>query len=84
MAADGESFADLCWPFTDEKQIHASGREWITNSPLSEKISEEMKCRGFKFIGPMIVYTWMQAIDINNDHGVDSVRRSEASTNGRP
>lgn len=77
MAASGESFADFCWSFTDGKQIQGSGREWITNSPLSEKISKEMKRRGFKFVGPTIVYAWMQAVGIVNDHAIDCFRRSE-------
>ena len=38
------------------------------DSPLSEQISKEMKRRGFKFVGPTIVYAWMQAVGIVNDH----------------
>ena len=76
MAAGGESFGDFCWSFTDGKQIRGSGREWMTNSPLSEKISKEMKRRGFKFVGPTIVYAWMQAVGIINDHAIDCFRRN--------
>ncbi|MDR6512999.1 DNA-3-methyladenine glycosylase I [Novosphingobium capsulatum] len=77
MAGRGENFADFCWSFTDGKSIQGSGREWIANSPLSEKISKEMKCRGFKFVGPTIVYAWMQAVGMVNDHAVHCFRRSE-------
>lgn len=77
MAGRGESFADFCWSFTDGKSIQGSGRDWIANSPLSEAISKEMKRRGFKFVGPTIVYAWMQAVGIVNDHAVDCFRRSE-------
>jgi len=76
MAAGGESFGDFCWSFTDGKRIRGSGREWMTNSPLSEKISKEMKRRGFKFVGPTIVYAWMQAVGIINDHAIDCFRRN--------
>lgn len=77
MAARGESFADFCWSFTDGRPIRSSGREWIANSPLSEKISKELKRRGFKFVGPTIVYAWMQAVGIVNDHAIGCFRRSE-------
>lgn len=43
---------------------------------LSETISKEMKRRGFKFVGPTIVYAWMQAVGIVNDHAVGCFRRS--------
>jgi len=75
MAERGESFADFCWLFTDGKPIKGSGREWIARSPLSEKISKEMKRRGFKFAGPTIVYAWMQAVGIVNDHSTSCFRR---------
>jgi len=77
MAERGESFVDFCWYFTDGQPIQGTGREWIANSPLSEKISKEMKRRGFKFVGPTIVYAWMQAVGIVNDHAVGCFRRSE-------
>ena len=77
MAGRGESFADFCWSFTDGKTIQGSGQEWIANSPQSETISKEMKRLGFKFVGPTIVYAWMQAVGIVNDHAVGCFRRSE-------
>lgn len=76
MTERGESFADFCWSFTEGKPIKSDGREWIASSPLSEKISKEMKRRGFKFVGPTIVYAWMQAVGIVNDHSVDCFRRN--------
>src|SRR5258706_16483457 len=60
MEARGESFADFCWSFTDGKPLKGNGRTFIASSPLSEKISKEMKRRSFKFVGPTIVYAWMQ------------------------
>lgn len=75
MAERGESFADFCWSFTDGKPIEGSGHEWIARSPLSEEISKEMKRRGFKFVGPTIVYAWMQAVGIVNDHSTICFRR---------
>lgn len=77
MAGRGESFADFCWSFTDGRPIQGSGCKWIANSPLSETISHEMKRRGFKFVGPTIVYAWMQAVGIINDHSIGCFRRNQ-------
>ena len=75
MAERGESFADYCWSFTDGKPIKNAGRAWIATSPLSELISKDLKKRGFKFVGPTIVYAWMQAVGIVNDHEHGCFRR---------
>ncbi|WP_256752261.1 DNA-3-methyladenine glycosylase I [Mesorhizobium sp. Mes31] len=79
MAQRGESFADFCWSFTDGKVVESDGHGWIASSPLSERISKEMKRRGFKFVGPTIVYAWMQAVGIVNDHAANCFRRSEVA-----
>jgi len=79
MEERGESFADFCWSFTDGKPLKGNGRTFIASSPLSEKISKEMKRRGFKFVGPTIVYAWMQAIGIVNDHSSKCYRRTQVS-----
>ena len=42
---------------------------------LSEPISKDLKRRGFKFVGPTIVYAWMQAVGIVNDHAATCFRR---------
>ncbi|WP_439534524.1 DNA-3-methyladenine glycosylase I [Polymorphobacter sp.] len=77
MAAHRENFADFCWSFTDGKTIKNPGRDWIASSPLSETISKELKRRGFKFVGPKIVYAWLQAVGIVNDHELTCFRRDE-------
>jgi DNA-3-methyladenine glycosylase I len=79
MEERGESFADFCWSFTDGKPLKGNGRTFIASSPLSEKISREMKRRGFKFVGPTIVYAWMQAVGIVNDHSIKCYRRAQVS-----
>ena len=79
MTARGESFADFCWSFTDGKVVKGDGHGWIASSPLSEQISKEMKRRGFKFVGPTIVYAWMQAVGIVNDHSAACFRRAEVA-----
>jgi DNA-3-methyladenine glycosylase I len=77
MEKRGESFADFCWSFTDGKVVKNDGRSWVATSPLSERISKEMKRRGFKFVGPTIVYAWLQAVGIVNDHAVGCFRRDK-------
>lgn len=78
MEARGESFSDFCWSFTKGKPLQGDGVSWVAKSPLSEEISKELKRRGFKFVGPVIVYAWMQAVGIVNDHSADCFRRHEA------
>jgi DNA-3-methyladenine glycosylase I len=75
MAERGEDFSDFCWSFTKGSVVREDGRSWRATSPLSETISKTLKARGFKFVGPTIVYAWMQAAGIVNDHAVGCFRR---------
>lgn len=68
MAARGEDFGDYCWSFCGGKVIQGDGVSVPVLTPLSERISKDLKKRGFKFVGPTIVYAWMQAVGIVNDH----------------
>jgi DNA-3-methyladenine glycosylase I len=79
MEDRGESFSDFCWSFTDGKVLKGNGRNVPASTPLSETISKEMKRRGFKFVGPTIVYAWMQAVGIVNDHSTKCFRRAQVS-----
>ncbi|MEA2705277.1 MAG: DNA-3-methyladenine glycosylase [Gemmatimonadaceae bacterium] len=79
MEDRGENFADFCWSFTDGKVLKGNGRTVAASTPLSEKISREMKRRGFKFVGPTIVYAWMQAVGIVNDHSTKCFRRGQVA-----
>jgi DNA-3-methyladenine glycosylase I len=75
MMARGEDFADYCWSFTDGKVLRGNGRPPPASTPLSEKITKDLKRRGFKFVGPAIVYAWMQAVGIVDDHSTGCFRR---------
>ena len=68
MAERGEDFSDYCWSFTNGKVLKGNGRVVPASTPLSEAIAKDLKRRGFKFVGPAIVYAWMQAVGIVNDH----------------
>ena len=74
MEKEGEDFATWVWSFTGGKVIRNSGPV-PASTPLSETISKALKKRGFKFVGPVIVYAWMQAIGMVNDHAEDCFRR---------
>jgi DNA-3-methyladenine glycosylase I len=75
MAARGEDFAAFCWSFTGGKVLQGDGRSVPVSTPKAEEISKELKRRGFKFVGPVIVYAWMQAVGIVNDHALACFRR---------
>ena len=74
MQKRGEDFSKWVWGFVGGKPIQNSG-PLPAKSELSEKISKELKKRGFKFVGPVIVYAWMQAIGMVNDHAETCFRR---------
>ncbi len=77
MEARGESFSDFCWSFTDGKVLKGDGKTVPSQTPLSVTIAKELKRRGFKFVGPSIVYAWMQAVGIVNDHATICFRRKQ-------
>ena len=68
MAEAGEEFSSFAWSFVDGKPIQNETGDVPAKTPLSEEISAELKKRGFKFVGPVITYAWMQATGIVNDH----------------
>ena len=74
------SFDKYIWQFTNYKTIHNKFRT-LSNLPSkteeSEKMSEDLKKRGFKFCGPTICYAFMQAAGMVNDHTTDCFRYKE-------
>jgi DNA-3-methyladenine glycosylase I len=79
MRDRGEDFGSLCWSFTNDRVLTGTGRTVPSQTTLSAAISKELKRRGFKFVGPTIVYAWMQAVGIVNDHSVDCFRRKQVA-----
>lgn len=80
MADRGEDFSDYVWSFVDNKPIVNSLDHWRNvqpKTPLSEQIAADMKKRGFKFCGPVIVYAVMQAMGMVNDHEVRCPRHKQ-------
>lgn len=71
MEKAGEDFADFVWNLAGGKPIDHRPRaksDVPAKTELSETISKELKKRGFTFVGPVIVYAWMQGVGIVNDH----------------
>ncbi len=74
MAENGEDFATYMWNFVDGKPIQntwTSISDVPAKTELSETIARDLKKRGFKFCGPVIVYAFMQAVGMVNDHTTD-------------
>jgi DNA-3-methyladenine glycosylase I len=74
MKAAGDDFSTFVWDIAGGKPIQNKGRV-PASTPLSEELSRVLRKRGFKFVGPVIIYAWMQASGIVNDHEVDCFRR---------
>ena len=74
MQKSGVDFSEFVWKMAGGKPIKNKGPV-PTQTPLSVKFSKEFKKRGFKFVGPVIVYAWMQAVGIVDDHAPDCHRR---------
>jgi DNA-3-methyladenine glycosylase I len=80
MRDKGEDFAGFIWsiaggvPIVNHWQNLA---EVPSQTPLSAEICKMLKARGFKFVGPTIVYAWMQACGIVNDHVTTCFRHSQ-------
>jgi DNA-3-methyladenine glycosylase I len=71
---EGINFSDYLWSFTGGKTIQNSWtnfKDAPVQSPESEAMSKALKKRGFKFVGPVILYAFMQAVGMINDHAVD-------------
>lgn len=79
MAEKGEDFSTVLWGLAgDVPAVNA----WTAVGQIpaktagSEAISKALKARGFKFVGPVIVYAWMQAVGMVNDHLVGCPRHA--------
>lgn len=75
MQNAGVDFSRWVWELAGGKPLQNTGPV-PAQTPLSATISKELKRRGFKFVGPTIVYAWMQATGMVNDHAPDCFRRA--------
>ena len=68
MREKGEDLSDFAWGLAGGKPIRGDGASLPASTPLSHEMSAALKKRGFKFVGPVITYAWMQAVGIVDDH----------------
>jgi len=74
------SFDAYLWRFVDERTRHNRWRtasELPVSTPVSAVLSKDLRTRGFKFVGPTICYSFMQAVGMVNDHLVGCFRWAE-------
>lgn len=77
-----EGFDQFLWRYMDGQPLQNNFRskaEVPVATPLSERISKDLKSAGFKFAGPTIVYAFMQAVGMVNDHMVSCPRHADLS-----
>ena len=81
MQEAGEEFAAFVWGMAGGAPIQNTGPAPVKTA-LSESLSKALKARGFKFVGPVIVYAWLQAIGAVNDHAPGCFRRDAIAALG--
>lgn len=77
LHARGESLSGVLWGFVDDTPIvnrFASLEDIPAQTDLSKAISKDLKKRGFRFVGPTVMYAMMQAVGMVNDHVVGCPR----------
>ena len=65
------SFTNYIWGFTNNQVVKNSSDVLPVSTPLSDKISKDLKKRGMKYVGTIIIYSYLQAIGVVNDHEKD-------------
>jgi DNA-3-methyladenine glycosylase I len=69
MRERGEDLSKFLWDFTDGKPLQPAFESQVpAETPLAADMAKALKAKGFKFCGPVIVYAFMQAVGITNDH----------------
>lgn len=77
---EAEGFSAFCWKYVDNKPLvnkFASQSEVPPQTEMSAQFSKDLKKAGFKFCGPTIVYAWMEACGLVNDHLTTCFRHDE-------
>ena len=86
MRDSGEDFSGWLWSFVGEAPIQNTWDDTAglpARSPESEAMAKALKARGYSFCGPVIVYAFMQAVGMVNDHNVSCFRHGEVRAFGR-
>jgi len=72
------TFSKYIWSFTNNKIIIHNGVKLYTRNSLSDRISEDLKKRGMKFVGTVIIYSYLQAIGVIDDHEIDCFKKKNS------
>jgi DNA-3-methyladenine glycosylase I len=83
MEKDRDGFAKTMWAHVGGKPVENTTGTVLAKTPLSEEVSTDLKKRGFKFVGPVIVYAWMQAVGMVDDHSPQCFRRTAIAGKNR-
>ncbi len=76
------SFSNYIWGFTGNTVIKREEADLPVSTPLSDRISKDLKKRGMKYVGTVIIYSYLQAIGVVNDHDKDCFRAAEGKCIG--
>jgi DNA-3-methyladenine glycosylase I len=76
MRDAGEDFSAFVWNLGGGAPRRGDGVSFPVSTPTSHAMSAALKARGFKFVGPVIVYAWMQAFGMVDDHAIGCFRRA--------
>jgi DNA-3-methyladenine glycosylase I len=82
LYASGGSLDELFWKYVDGRPVTNRWRrldQIPIYTPAAEALSKELKSRGFRFVGPTVIYSHMQATGMVNDHLVSCPRHAEVS-----
>src|SRR5690606_18854782 len=80
MQVQGIDFSEYLWGYVDGRPVVNKVRgetDFQATSPISDALSKDLKNRGFSFVGSTIVYAFMQAVGMYNDHIVSCFRHQE-------
>lgn len=81
------SFCSYLWRFVDGQPVVGGWRtagDVPAATELSRQVSRDLRTRGFRFVGPIIVYSHLQAVGVVNDHLIDCFRFAELTAAARP
>jgi DNA-3-methyladenine glycosylase I len=87
MREAGEDFTAFLWDFVGGKPIQNVWTEIgqvPAQTPEAAEMAKALKAKGFKFCGPVIVYAFMQAVGMVNDHVTGCFRHAEVTAMARP
>jgi DNA-3-methyladenine glycosylase I len=80
LVDERRSFSDYLWDFVDGRPVQNRFRTLAdvpASTPLSDRISKDLKARGFNFVGSTIVYAYLQSVGVVNDHVIGCFRWRE-------